>query len=447
MAAMTDKGSLAGTLIRFSIPLVLSGVLQQMYAWADAFIVGNLVGEGALAAIGATTALSNLFVLVITGLTLGVSILAARLYGQQDWEGLKGLLPTFAAALGLLFCVVGVLGSLTAGPILTLMHTPEDIADMSRQYLQIILLGLPFVAVYNVYAAVLRGMGESKAPLYAVLVASLVNVGMDLLLVGVFPMGVQGAAAATLGAQVMMAVFMAGYAVRKRQWLSLRQSGSCMDKKILWEGLKLGLPVAIQSSISSLGSLALQNFMNEFGSSTLVAAITTAYRVDTVLMLPVINLSAGISTITAQSAGAGDEERARRTLAVGTGIMSVTALALTALIMAIGGNLIAMFGVTAQATAIGREFFRTIAWFYLIYGLAMAMRGYLEGMGDVLFSSVMGIAALGLRIVLSYGLADAVGNMIIAYAEAASWCAMLLFFFLRCLWMARRPPQEAERPS
>ena len=443
MAAITDKGSLAGTLIRFSIPLVLSGVLQQMYAWADAVIVGNLVGEGALAAVGATTALSNLFVLVITGLTLGVSILAARLYGQQDWEGLKGLLPTFSAALGLLFCVVGVLGSLTAGPILTLMHTPEDIADMSRQYLQIILLGLPFVAVYNVYAAVLRGMGESKAPLYAMLVASLVNVGMDLLLVGAFSMGVRGAAAATLGAQVMMAAFMAGYAVRKRQWLSLRQSGSCMNKKILWEGLKLGLPVAIQSSISSLGSLALQNFMNEFGSSTLVAAITTAYRVDTVLMLPVINLSAGISTMVAQSIGAGDPRRARRILGVGSGMMSVVAVGLAAFIMAAGASLIAMFGVTQEATAIGREFFHSISWFYLIYGLAMSLRGFLEGMGDVLFSSAVGITALGLRIALSYGLADVVGNRIIAYAEAASWCAMLLLFSLRCLWKWRRPELAA----
>lgn len=443
MAEITDKGSLAGALLRFSIPLVLSGILQQLYAWADAFIVGRLVGEGALAAIGATTALSNLFVLVITGLALGVSLLAARLYGQGEWDRLGRLLPTFAAVFGGAFCGVGLLGSLAAGPVLDAMHTPADIVEMSRQYLQIILLGLPFVAVYNVYAAVLRGVGESKAPLYAVLVASLINVGMDLVLVGLLSMGVRGAAAATLGAQAMMAVFMAGYAARKREQFRFHLTRGCVERSILKEGLKLGLPVAVQSSISSLGSLVLQNFMNGFGSSTLVAAITTAYRVDTVLMLPVINLSAGISTMVAQSIGAGDPRRARRILGVGSGMMSVVAVGLAAFIMAAGASLIAMFGVTQEATAIGREFFHSISWFYLIYGLAMSLRGFLEGMGDVLFSSAVGITALGLRIALSYGLADVVGNRIIAYAEAASWGAMLLLFSLRCLWKWKRPELAA----
>ena len=216
------RGSLAGILIRFSIPLVLSGILQQMYAWADAFIVGNLVGEDALAAVGATMALTNLFVLVITGLTLGVSILAAQLYGQGEEGRLRPLLSTFTVVLGAAFLAAGLLGSLTAGPVLELMSTTEDTIEMSRQYLEIVLLGLPVVAVYNVYAAVLRGMGESKAPLYAVLVASLVNVGVDLLLVGPANMGVRGAALATVASQVMMALFLVAWTVRRRPQLRFR---------------------------------------------------------------------------------------------------------------------------------------------------------------------------------------------------------------------------------
>ena len=201
MAQTMAQGNLVGILVRFSTPLVLSGILQQMYSWADAFIVGNLVGEGALAAVGATMSLYNLFVLVVTGLTLGVSILAARLYGQGEQDRMRPILSTFSVVLGAVFLAVGAAGCLAAGPVLRLMRTPEDILAMARQYLEIVLLGLPFVAVYNVYAAVLRGMGESKAPLYSVLVASVVNVGMDLLLVGPAKMGVRGAALATVASQ------------------------------------------------------------------------------------------------------------------------------------------------------------------------------------------------------------------------------------------------------
>ena len=438
MEQTMTQGNLAGILIRFSIPLVLSGILQQMYAWADAFIVGNLVGEDALAAVGATVSLYNLFVLVVTGLTLGVSILAAQMYGRGEREGLRPVLSTFAVVLGATFLAVGLLGSLLAGPVLELMSTTEDTIAMSRQYLEVVLLGLPVVAVYNVYAAVLRGMGESRAPLYAVLVASLVNVGVDLLLVGPANMGVRGAALATVASQIMMTLFLMGYAVRRVPLLRFRPARGSVDRAALRAGLALGLPVAIQSSINSLGSVVLQNFMNSFDSSRLVAAITTAYRVDTVILLPVTNLSSGISTVVAQNIGARKPERARKGLGVGLAIMLAMSIGLSALVTVAGEPLIALFGLTPEASAMGGEFFRTLALFYPVFGLGMALRGYLEGTGDVMWSSAIGISALLLRIVLSYGLADRVGSPIIAYAEMASWAAMLLLFALRVLVRSRK---------
>lgn len=438
------QGSLAGILVRFSIPLVLSGILQQMYAWADAFIVGNLVGEGALAAVGATMSLYNLFVLVVTGLTLGVSILTARMFGGGEREGLGAVLSTFTIVLGAAFLALGAAGCLAAGPVLRLMRTPADILEMSRQYLELVLLGLPFVAVYNVYAAVLRGMGESKAPLYAVVVASLVNVGMDLLLVGPGDMGVRGAALATVASQGMMMLFIIWYAARRWAALRFRPGRGCVDRGALRGGLALGLPVAIQSSLNSLGSVVLQNFMNSFDSSTLVAAVTTAYRVDTVILLPVTNLSAGISTVAAQNIGAGLPGRARRGLGVGALIMAVMCAGLAALVALAGEPLIALFGLTPEASALGGVFFRTLALFYPVYGLAMAVRGFLEGAGDVVCSSAIGLACLGLRIALSYGLADRAGTLIIAYAEMASWAAMLALFVLR-FWSRRNRWKEETR--
>lgn len=435
MARNMTQGSLAGILVRFSIPLVLSGLLQQLYAWADAFIVGNVEGEQALAAIGATTALSNLFVLVITGITLGPALLAARLWGQERREELRPVLSTFVVVLGAAFVVIGLGGSAVVRPVLAAINTPE--LDQASRYLGIVLLGLPFVAVYNVYAAVLRGMGDSRAPLLAVLVASVVNVGLDLVLVAGLEMGVAGAAAATVAAQGMMMVFIILYAVYRSPALRFRPGRGCVDRAKLQEGLALGVPSALQSSINSLGGVALQDFMNGFGTQT-VAAITTAYRVDTVLLLPITNLSSGISTVAAQNMGAGQPGRARETLRVGSIIMAVTSLVLTGVVLLVGGPVIALFGVTEKAAAQGAEFFANIAGFYLIYGLAMSLRGFLEGLGDVLYSSLAGIGALGLRIALSYALAPWAGWRIIAWAEAVSWTVMLVLYWARYLTKGRK---------
>ena len=435
MSRDMTQGGLAGLLVRFSIPLILSGLLQQLYAWADAFIVGNVEGEGALAAVGATAAVSNLFVLVITGITLGPSLVSARLWGQGRREELQSVLSSFVVVLGGVFLVVGLGGSAAVRPILSAIHTPE--LDQACQYLGIVLLGLPFVAIYNVYAAVLRGMGDSRVPLLAVLVASVVNVGLDLLLVAGLGQGVAGAAAATVAAQGMMMVFIILYTVFRLPELRFRPGRGCVSGINLREGLALGLPSALQSSINSLGGVALQDFMNGFGTQT-VAAITTAYRVDMVLLLPITNLSSGISTVTAQNMGAGLPRRAGETLRVGSAMMAVTSLALTGLVLVVGRPLISLFGVTEQAAEQGGAFFANIAGFYLIYGLAMAMRGFLEGLGDVLYSSLTGIGTLGVRIALSYALAPWTGWRVIAWAEAAAWCLMLALYWVRCRAKGRR---------
>lgn len=427
---MERETSLAEQLVRFSIPLILSGLLQQLFNWADAFIVGNVVGENALAAVGSTFYATNLFIMAITGFTSGVSILSARMFGQGNLQDQKKVLVTFLTVLGVVFLALSAAGVCLTGPMLTLLNTPADIFKMAGEYLRVVMVGVPFVAVYNVYAAVLRGIGDSRSPFLAVMVSVIGNVLLDLLLVGVFGLGVAGAAWATVVSQVLMALFLVGYSGTAHECLHFIPGPVLFDRDILKEGCALALPITIQSVISSAGGLILQNFMNGFGTQT-VAAITTAYRVDSVILLPLINLGTGISTLTAQSMGAGERRRAQRFLAAGIGLMAAVSLCLTAVVIALGGKLIALFGVTAESTMIGICFFNAIAWFYIINGWAMAMRGYLEGTGDVVFSGVVGILALGVRIVLSYALLGIFDRMVIAYAEAFSWCFMLLLYALR----------------
>lgn len=432
MRKKPQSNTIACILIRFSLPLILSGILQQLYNWADAFIVGNVEGELALAAIGATSTVINFYIMAITGFTLGLSILTAQRFGGGDTAVIPKILATFTLLLGAAFLLLAAAGVGLTAPLLRLLHTTQDTMQLAMEYLQIIFLGVPFLAVYNVYAAALRGIGDSRAPFLAILVSSAMNVGLDILFVAALRWGVRGAAAATVTSQAAMMAFVIAYSVKKHPLLRFRLDRRCWDAAALGQGLRLGFPPMIQSSVSAFGSLILQNFMNGFGTQT-VAAITTAYRVDSIVLLPMINLGAGISTMVAQSHGAGEEKRTKKTFYVGMAIMTVVSLLMTLLVIPTGGRLIAMFGVGPEATAIGENFFQRIASFYLVFGLATAARGYLEGLGDVLYSSMAGILSLLTRIAGSYGLAALCGNMIIAYAEAFSWGALLLLYLGRIL--------------
>ena len=430
----TWKGVTRALLV-FTIPLILSGMFQQMFNWVDAFIVGNVEGEPALAGIGATTSIYNLFVTVITGFTSGLSVLSAQRYGMGEEAGITRILSTYSVLLGGIFTAIALAGALFTEEILRALDTPSDIFFHAWSYLRILFIGIPFLAVYNAYAAVLRGIGNSRAPFLAVLVCSAANVGMDLILVAGLGYGAAGAAAATVVAQAAMTVFVVAYTVRR--YPALRFSIGGLHRDVLRSGTRFGLPPAVQSGVSSVGNIVLQQFMNGFGEQT-VAAITTAYRVDTVLFLPIINFGSGIATIVAQSVGAGDGERAKKVLQVGVWIMAAISLGLTGLVLLLGEPLIALFGLTAGSVAIGRAFFHAIAGFYVIYGLSMAIRGYLEGTGDMLFSGAAGILSLVVRIACSYALRPVFGNMVVAYAEAISWVFLLALLLLRCRARMRR---------
>ncbi len=426
----------AAELIRFSLPLILSGVLQQLYNWADAFIVGNVEGETALAAVGSTTSTINFYVMAITGFTLGLSILTAQKFGSGQTAEIPRILAGFTLLLGSVFLVLAVCGILLAYPLLSLLHTTADTIDLAGIYLRIVLAGVPFLAVYNVYSAALRGIGDSKAPFYAVLISSVTNVVLDILLVAFLRWHVAGAAIATVFSQAAMTVFLIIYSIRKYPLLRFLPGRGSLSRSILRQGFHFGTPPMVQSSVSSLGSLILQNFMNGFGTQT-VAAITTAYRIDSIVLLPIINLGSGISTLVAQNYGAGKHSHTRRIFSVGTVVMVVVSLLLTLLVIPTGGRLIALFGAGAEAVQIGTRFFWRIASFYVVYGLAMAVRGYLEGLGDVTYSSAAGIIALLFRICLSYGLVAFFDNMVIAYAEAFSWALLLLLYLIRAVWRAK----------
>ena len=210
-------------LTAFAIPLILSGMLQQLFNWVDALIVGNVIGETALAAVGATASVYNLFVTLIVGFTSGLSVLAAQQFGQGKETENHELLSGYSVLCGGICSVCALLGMLFMEPILLRMQTPAVLLQNAKAYLQITFVGIPFLAIYNVYSAVLRGMGNSRLPFFAVLVSSVTNAVLDLVFVVVLDWGVAGAAAATTMAVVAMTLFVIGYtAVRYPQFRRFR---------------------------------------------------------------------------------------------------------------------------------------------------------------------------------------------------------------------------------
>lgn len=429
-AAGNDFKSIANTLVRFSLPLILSGILQQLYNWVDAFIVGNVEGELALAAVGATGTVINFYIMIITGFTLGLAILFGQKFGGGEMEAIPQILSTFSVTLGISFIILAAVGAATTFPMLQLLDTTADTIEMASAYLQIIFAGIPFMAVYNVHSAAMRGIGDSRVPFLAILVSSAVNIVLDVVFVALWGWGVSGAAVATVSSQVAMTVFIIAYGTKKYPQFRFSFKKNPVNKASLLQGMHFGIPPMIQSGVTAFGSIILQNFMNGFGTGT-VAAITTAYRIDTMALLPIINLGSGISTIVAQNYGAGKVKQTGKIFTVGTVLMTIVSIVLTALIVFTGGHLIALFGAGPGVVEIGQNFFYRLASFYLVFGIATAMRGYLEGLGDVVYSSITGIVSLVVRIILSYGLVAFFGNMVIAYAEAFAWILMLLLYAIR----------------
>ena len=237
-----QRGSrgVAGALLRFSLPLMLSGILQQLYNWdTRSRVVGNVEGELALAAVGATTTVVNFYLTAITGFSLGLSILAAQKYGGGKDDAIAGLLSTFSVFLGGAFLVLAGLGMLGAPHLLQLLHTTADTVRLAGLYLRIVLAGIPFLAVYNVYAAILRGMGDSRAAFYSVLLSSVLNVGLDVLFVAGFGWSVAGAAVATVISQAAMTVFLVRYSVKQYPMLRFRLG------KAAWDGACGGMAAVL----------------------------------------------------------------------------------------------------------------------------------------------------------------------------------------------------------
>lgn len=420
------QGSPAKSLLVFALPLILGNLFQQFYNMADTMIVGNFVGEDALAAVGASYALTNVFIMIAIGGGNGASVLTSQYLGA----GRPGKVRTSVATSLLTFLAVSILlggfGLFYSGSILKLLQTPDNVLGQAERYLRIYFSGLPFLFMYNVLAAVFHAMGDSRTPLGLLVFSSLLNVVLDIVAVTALGRGVDGVAAATVVSQGVAACI--SFAILRRRLRGLQDGPSdkkaLYDKKMLATGTKIALPTILQQSIVSIGMLLVQSVVNGFGSGAL-AGYSAATRIESICVVPMIATGNAVATFTAQNIGAGELGRVRQGYLASYRIIGGFAVTIAVVLGLFNQPIIASFlkgDPSAEAFAAGTGYLSYIAWFFMLLGMKACVDGVLRGAGDMLVFTVGNLVNLAIRVGAAFCFAP-------LWGLKAVWCVMPLGWF------------------
>ena len=423
----------------FAVPLLIGNLFQQAYNLADSMIVGKLLGANALAAVGATGSISFLFFSVCNGISNGGGIVTAQYYGAGNHERVRRAIVNSAYIMFTASAVTGIFAFLMAPSVLRWMGTPEEILPDAVTYMRMTSASVPLIAVYNYASSMQRALGDSRTPLYFLIFSCFVNVGLDLLFVGTFGLGVFGAALATMLSQLLAGVGSLLYAVRTNPYFRLDRSHLAFDRKIARAAVRIGLPLALQWSLIAVSTTALQTFTNSFGANA-VAAFTATNRLEQLVQQPFGSLSMALSTYSSQNYGANRRDRIRtgfRDNLIATAVLS----ALMFLLMQFRGDrLVGLFVNEAEVISLGGRALKITSLFYLFLGIIYAARGVLNGIGDALFAFINGIVEIAGRIGLPLLLSriPGVGVWAVWYTAGITWMLAGLACILRYLSWRRK---------
>lgn len=441
------QGAPARLIFTFAIPLMLGNVCQQLYTVVDTAIVGQALGVNALAALGAADWLNWLVLGVIQGFAQGFSIYMAQRFGADDEEGLNrsiGATISIAAAISVALLV---LSQVTMDPILRAMNTPEEVIGGAFTYLRIMFAGIPIIMAYNVLASILRALGDSRTPLYAMLIASVINIVLDLVFVMVFHWGIAGAVVATVIAQLFAGLYCLR-AVLRVHIIKLKKEYFLPDPVMARRLLGLGLPVAAQNMIIAVGGMVVQSVVNRYGV-LFVAGFTATNKLYGILEIAATSFGYAVTTYVGQNLGGGLLGRIKKGLHSATWIALLTSAVITAAVLLLGRFAVALFiSGTPEEVALSTE----VAVHYLnIMSICLSVlymlhiyRSALMGLGDTVMPMASGIVEFLMRIGVAIFLPALMGQEGIFYAEVAAWAgaAVLLVatYFVRMKKLARDFP-------
>ena len=419
-------GPLLGKLIIFTIPIILSGVLQLLFNAADVIVVGRFAGEASLAAVGSTNSLINLMTNLFIGMSVGANVCAAQFYGAGQEKDVKKTVHTSVAFSIICGFILIFIGLFLAKPILEIMGSPEDVIGLATLYVRIYFLAMPAIMLYNFLAAILRAAGDTTHPLIFLTVAGVVNVILNLILVIVFNLGVAGVAIATVTSNYISCGMLIVFFTRQEDALKLNFSKIKIDRKILNRIIRIGLPAGIQGTVFSLSNVVIQSAINSFGTAV-IAGSSAASSIEGFVYVSMNSVSQTCVTFVGQNYGAGDEKRVLRVILECLGIVTVVGLVLGNLAYTFSAPLLGIYTDSADAIAAGTLRLFWVCCPYFLCGIMDSLTGGLRGLGKStvpMIVSLIGACATRLIWIATYFQINRTQNVLF-FSYPGSWLLTL----------------------
>lgn len=414
-------------ILLFSIPLLIGNIFQQFYSMVDTIIVGRFVGVEALAAVGTTSSMVFLVNGFVMGLTSGFAVLISQKYGAKDEVGVKEAVASSIILSIIATILVTFISVLSAKPLLTLMNTPSNIMKDASTYIIILYAGNIAIIFYNMMAAILRALGDSKTPLYFLIVSSVLNIILDLVLIINFKMGVAGAAYATVISQGVSAILCVIYTYKRYKILRLKKDDFKVKKKYYRKHLKVGIPMALQFSITSIGIMTVQSAINIFGS-TVIASYAASSKVLQLVMQPATTLGVTMATYCGQNIGAKRYDRIKEGVKKCVQISIITSVISAIILIFLGKYFVMMFvsNPDAEILSYAQQVLNISAIFFIPLGLIFVYRNALQGIGDSFIPMMAGVYELVARAIVAFTLPKVLEFMGICLADPVAWFAAVI---------------------
>lgn len=434
---MTD-GDPIKLILFFSIPVIIGNIFQQFYSMVDAIIVGQYVGSDALAAVGSTGSLIFTTIGFSLGLTLGFSIIISQRFGANDLTAVRKVMA-MSMYLSLIFAIfMSIVGIIFAKPVLQMLQTPDDILDHATKYLQFMFAGSTGLIFYNLFSCILRAVGDSKTPLYFLILASVLNVILDLVFVLLIPLETAGVGLATTLAQTISAIICAMYAWKKHPQLRMNKEDFIWDTAIVLHLLKFGTQSAFQMSVTGIGIVIVQVAVNSFGT-VYVAAFTSASKIQQLAIQPLFSLGNAMSTYSAQNLGAKKLDRIHE--GVHKSLILVVIFSLIAIVgcYGFGDVLTTMFvGETeVEVIELSALYLKRISPFFIVLGLLFVYRSSLHGIGNAMLPMISGFVELAARFIATLIFPVMLGFSGVPYVEFSAWITATILLIAGYYWQMK----------
>jgi MATE family, multidrug efflux pump len=427
------SGSVSRRLFLYMIPLLIGNLAQQLYTVIDSIIVGQVVGDVGLAAIGAATPFIFLVISLLVGLGAGADILSAQFTGKQQREGVQQVADTFVSTIVIMALILGIIGAFTVHWLLKVMQTPSNVIPSAVSYLRIYFLSLVLPAMYNTFSGIIRGTGDSKSPLIFLLVSVISNIILDIVFVKYLNLGVAGAAYATCIAQALAVGCCIIYSIRPVSPVRLRIKGFTYDRDLIKQGYKMGLPITAQQIVGSVSMLIMQYLVNPFGVIT-VAAFAVGARIDSFASMPILNIARTSTIFTAQNLSAGKIQRLKEGRRSALIIGWIFSVGLTLVAWMWGGDIVSLFSDNPEVIDLGWRYLKILSPSYFLATTMFVTMGYMKGHGNTRIPLRITVLSLVFfRIPSAIILGKIYGVSGVFASLPISWCvgAVLTLFWVR----------------